>query len=437
MSSPPLSPRLLPFLVTLIVLAGLFPPLGRTEASSASFSAGSVAANLMDASTGQTQTGNGEPTIGRSSYRSPLGYNLDWDNDWDLDRSTAVYGLELAIFETDADLSLQVWGLMQFGGDPSVCLDQMPALYPQLFDVEDFSPLRNGVDQPIGPGDDVEFAAYEYTESPRDQAGQRLYLGCETLTPGESVIVIGVSASADDFDDSLEQADTFLDDGLTIDERSLDIDGFADRTDALSADIDRFYRRSLRLEGEEYAGPTYQAFDQPTDTACYSTPLDGSAPDTTNPQRDPGTGPAYCGLDETILVDAPWMLTYIIPQAGDVALAAVLAHESGHHLQSLTGWDRNFDYGDPKDTFIAEQQADCLSGAYIRSTVLRGTYSLSDVDAVLTILDDIGGFEEGVDHGTGEERIDAFNLGYEDGFDACGLYDRRDRGEIPAMMATT
>ena len=77
-------------------------------------------------------------------------------------------------------------------------------------------------------------AAFAYTETPRDEDGQRLYLSCETLTPGESVIVVGLSASADDFDDSLDAADAFLDDGLTVREQSLDIDGFTDRTDTLS-----------------------------------------------------------------------------------------------------------------------------------------------------------------------------------------------------------
>jgi predicted metalloprotease len=424
MSRPAGYMRPLRVLTILMLLLGLCPPLVRSGAVAAPFVTSPVAASVQAGLTSDKQTDSGSPAIGRSSYESPLGYSLDWNGDWNLDRSTDAYGLEIAIFETDADLSLQVWGLMQFGGDAAECVDQMPTLYEQVFDITDFAPTDDEVDAPIGPGGDIEFTAFEYTESPRDEGGQRLYLGCQTVTPGESVIVVGLSATAADFADSLDAADTFLDDSLTIEEPSLDIGGFSDRTDAISADIDRFYRRSLRLEGNPYTGPTYRTFDQPTDSSCYSTSIDGGTPNTTNTERYPGTGPAYCGIDETILVDAPWMLTYILPQAGDIALAAVLAHEAGHHLQSLTGWSRDFDYGDPKDTFIAEQQADCLAGAYIHSAVLRGIYTQRDVDAFLTIQEDIGGFEEGVDHGTGEERVGAFELGYDDGFDACGLYDR-------------
>ena len=430
MSGPNTFPRLVLLSLMLTLVGGL---LGASSPSSAAaaqpgssaFASGALAASVRQSLAAQSQTGTGEPAIGRSSYESPLGFTLDWGSGWDLDRNTAVYGLDLAVFENDDDLSLQVWGFMNFGGDPDLCLEQMEGFYPQVFDIDDLSPLRNGVDDPIGPGDDLSYGTFEYTETPRNESGQRLYLSCETLTPGESVIVVGVSSTEADFDDSLAAADEFLDDSLTVEPQALDYDGFSDRSATISEDIDRFYRRSLRIEGkDEYVSPTYETFAEPTDSPCFSAPLDGSAPDRNDRVRYPGVGPAYCDSDERILIDAPWMLTYILPRAGDISLAAILAHESGHHLQGLTGWNEDFDYGDPKDTFVAEQQADCLSGAYIRSTVLRGIYPESDVEEILALFDEIGGFEAGVDHGTGEERVDAFNLGYDDGFDACGLYDR-------------
>ncbi len=432
MSGPTTFPRFVLLSVILTLFGGLLAPASQMSAASdappaSPFTDRALAATVRQSLSSQSQTGTGEPAIGRSSYESPLGFTLDWGSGWDLDRNTAVYGLDLAVFENDDDLSLQVWGFMNFGGDPDLCLEQMEGFYPQVFDIDDLAPIRNGVDEPIGPGDGLSYAAFEYTETPRDESGQRLYLSCETLTPGESVIVVGVSSTEADFEDSLAAADEFLDDSLTVEPQELDLDGFSDRSATISGDIDRFYRRSLRIEDvDEYVSPTYETFSEPTDSPCFSAPLDGSAPDRNDRVRYPGVGPAYCGSDERILIDAPWMLTYILPRVGDISLAAILAHESGHHLQGLTGWNSGFDYGDPKDTFIAEQQADCLSGSYIRSTVLRGIYAESDVQEILALFGEIGGFEAGVDHGTGEERVDAFNLGYDDGFDACGLYDRRD-----------
>lgn len=429
MPRPLTSIRLLPFVLTLSLLAPLL-SAGASPASepapvrSVSPFVSDLRASVDVPVTGQTDSG--EPEIGRSSYGSPLGYALEWEDDWDLRRPTASYGLEVAFFENDDDVSVQVWGFMQFGGDADVCIDQMASIYPQLFDIDDFEEARDADDDPVGPGEDVAFATFDYVESPREDTAQRLYLGCQTLVPGESVIVIGVSATESGFAEALDDADAFLDDSLTVDPPTRDVEGFADLTEALSTDIDRFYLRSLRQEGERYTGPEYRTYAEPTDTPCFGPPLEGSEPDRTAPEQLPGVGPTYCGVNQTILVDAPWLLTYIIPQAGDVVLAAILAHEAGHHLQGLTGWNRGFDYGDPKDTFIAEQQADCLSGSYLRSAVLRGIYRDSDLDALRDIIADIGGFEPGVDHGTGEERVDAFDLGYDEGFDACGLFDRQD-----------
>ena len=133
-------------------------------------------------------------------------------------------------------------------------------------------------------------------------------------------------------------------------------------------------------------------------------------------ERLPGTGPAYCGVDETILVDAPWTLTYIVPRAGDAAVAAILAHESGHHLQSLTGWNRKLRLRRPKDTFTPSSRPTACPAAYIASTVLRGIYTGERRGGHPCPLRRHRRFEEGVDHGTGEERVDAFNLGYDDGF---------------------
>ncbi len=364
-----------------------------------------------------------EPQVSRDSYVSPLGFELEWDDDeWDLTNRFAGYGLEVALFEPQDDAVLQVWGMMNFGGDPAECLDQMDGFYPEFFEVGELEPVEGIIDEPIGDGDDVEFATYDYTESPRDDEPSRLYIGCQTLAEGESVNVFVVSASPDDFEDQVAAADDFISDNFVADPVEIDFEAFSDRVEVLSTDIDRFYDRSLRLVDEEYEAPAYLSFEEPAESNCISSNIDGTV-DRRNPVRYPGLGPAYCGPDNVVLVDAPWMAIYIVPQGGDVLLAVILAHESGHHLQEISGWDQSYDQDDPKDVFISEQQADCLAGAYMRSTVLRGIYTQRDVEAAVQLFFDIGGFEEGVDHGTGEEREQALMLGYDEGFDACGIYD--------------
>lgn len=424
MSHPAAPARLLTACLTLVLMAGgLFAPLAAQGAPSTP--ADRLSSRLLTSGvTGAAvaQTDDGEPEIGRRDYESPLGYELAWGSDWDLTRNSAAYGFEIALFEPDElDMSLQVWGFMDFAGDPDACLETVPQLYGQLFDVDEIEPVRdNGVDA-IGPGDDIAFGTFEYTENPSSST-QRLYIGCQTLVAGESVLVTGVSAEEADFDDSLALADDFLTEGFSFDAPELDFDAFNARMNELSVDIDRFYRRSMRLEDKSYDGPDYETFEEPVATSCVSASTDGSADDTGD--QPPGSGPFYCPLDATVLIDAPWLLTYIVPQGGDAVVASILAHESGHHLQTETGWNRDLDARDPKDVFVSEQQADCLSGSYMHSAVLRGIYTGDDIDAVRDIFNSIGGFEEGSDHGTGEERIAAFDLGYDEGFDACGLFDR-------------
>ena len=419
MSGGTRSMRTLSFTIVTLLVLGLVPA---TLANPAADPA--TARGLTGEQAHMAQDNPFEPEISRDSYVSPLGYELEWDSDaWDLTNAFAVYGLEVALLEPEDDALVQVWGFMNFGGDPAECLDQMEGFYPEFFDVGDLEPIEDVIDDPVGDADEVEFATYEYTERPRDDEPSRLYIGCQTLGDGESVNVFVVSASVDDFEDRVEEADELLTDGFVADPTGIDFDAFSDRVDVLAADIDRFYARSLRLQGEdEYEAPDYRSFEEPTESNCLSSDLDGTV-DRRNAIRYPGLGPAYCGTDNVVLVDAPWMEVYIVPQGGDILLAAILAHESGHHVQELSGWDRSYDQSDPKDTFISEQQADCLAGSYMRSTVLRGIYTQRDVDVALLLFFDIGGFEEGVDHGTGEEREDAVMLGYDEGFEVCGIYD--------------
>ncbi|HEV2529932.1 MAG TPA: neutral zinc metallopeptidase [Thermomicrobiales bacterium] len=364
-----------------------------------------------------------EPEVSQDSYVSPLGFELEWESDeWELTNSLATFGLEVALFEPDNDVLVQVWGFMNFGGDPAECLDQMEGFYPEFFEIEELEEVEGLIDDPVGESDDLEYATYEYTETPRDDEASNLYIGCQTLAEGESVNVFVVSAGVDDFEEQVEAADTFITDGFIADPVDLDYDALTARVDVLATDIDRFYARSLRLEQAEYSAPDYRSFDEPTESSCLSSNIDGTV-DRRNPVRYPGLGPAYCGTDNVVLVDIPWMAVYIVPQGGDILLATILAHESGHHLQEISGWNAGYDQDDPKDTFISEQQADCLAGAYMRSTVLRGIYTQRDVEAAIQLFFDIGGFEEGVDHGTGEEREEALMLGFDEGFDVCGIYD--------------
>ena len=93
------------------------------------------------------------------------------------------------------------------------------------------------------------------------------------------------------------------------------------------------------------------------------------------------TGPFYCPLDHTVYLDPGFFreLAVEFKAPGDFAQAYVLAHELGHHVQTLTGITRQVDEARAADPDLSnalsvalELQADCLAGVWGHSTYDRG-----------------------------------------------------------------
>ena len=169
-------------------------------------------------------------------------------------------------------------------------------------------------------------------------------------------------------------------------------------------------------------------------------------------------GPEFCGHDTYEVVNASyclgnrqisWDRGLFLPIAkkffGELAVTGVLAHEYGHALQRMANLTN------PRRTsvLVAEQQADCFAGDYLRwvaegsstrfelstgeglNKVLAGLLVLRD--PVLSPLDDPG---DG--HGTAIERISAFQLGFTSGSSACAGIDaaeiKRRQGDLPDSL---
>ena len=124
----------------------------------------------------------------------------------------------------------------------------------------------------------------------------------------------------------------------------------------------------------------------------------------------------------------------------------VLAHEYGHAVSRAAKLTTN---GTP--TLVAEQQADCLAGAYMRWVAEDKSprFSLSTGDGLNNVLAGVISFrdplmqqgdpEAGVDeHGSAFERISAFQFGFTDGPAACAGIDMREigqrRGDLPVLL---
>ncbi|MDZ4233161.1 MAG: peptidase, partial [Dietzia sp.] len=130
----------------------------------------------------------------------------------------------------------------------------------------------------------------------------------------------------------------------------------------------------------------------------------------------------------------------------DIGVVMVLSHEYGHAVARQLGISQS---GTP--TLVGEQQADCLSGAYMRwvaedssprfslstgeglNNVLAGVISFRD--PLLSEGDPDVGYDE---HGSAFERVSAFQFGFTDGPLACAAIDLREigqrRGNLPVLL---
>jgi predicted metalloprotease len=110
-------------------------------------------------------------------------------------------------------------------------------------------------------------------------------------------------------------------------------------------------------------------------------------------------GPFYCPADQKVYVDLAFYddLSARFGAPGDFAQAYVLAHEIGHHIQTLTGVERRVREeqrsrpGSENALSVRmELQADCLAGVWGRHAGQRGLLEPGDIEEGLGAAAAIG-----------------------------------------------
>ena len=133
----------------------------------------------------------------------------------------------------------------------------------------------------------------------------------------------------------------------------------------------------------------------------------------------------YCPEDDFIAWDDIGLFPRLDREYGRFTVALVLAHEWGHAIQQRGGVD--------EDGVIMEQQADCFAGAWVKhlpKTAAGSGLSLDPADLDGAVAGLIG-FRDPVgltpasegSHGTGFDRVRAFQEGYADGVARCVAYE--------------
>ncbi|MEO5723325.1 MAG: neutral zinc metallopeptidase [Ilumatobacteraceae bacterium] len=148
----------------------------------------------------------------------------------------------------------------------------------------------------------------------------------------------------------------------------------------------------------------------------------------------------YCSLGDFIVYDDDELLPQLVDSLGQSAVGVVLAHEFGHAIQF-----RNKDFAQP--TILKEQQADCFAGAWAAHLSRGETPGLTFGDqeikegliAMIQVRDPVdgGGLADPNAHGTGFDRVGAFQDGFIGGVKRCKTFFTEDREksliDIPAV----
>jgi predicted metalloprotease len=159
-------------------------------------------------------------------------------------------------------------------------------------------------------------------------------------------------------------------------------------------------------------------------------------------------GPFYCPADRRVYLDLSFFndLRQRFGAPGEFAQAYVIAHEIGHHVQTITGVEarvRQLQQSNPAErnalSVLMELQADCYAGVWGHGAAQAGgrvDLDPGDLDdglrAAAAIGDDTiqrrsGGrvMPDRFTHGTSEQRVAWFRRGFETGDpNVCNTFER-------------
>ncbi len=188
------------------------------------------------------------------------------------------------------------------------------------------------------------------------------------------------------------------------------------------AETEDVWNKVFADQGQRYSEPTLVLFRDAVSSAC------GSA--------SAASGPFYCPGDNKLYIDLSFYqeLQTKFNAPGDFAMAYVVAHEVGHHIQNLNGTaekmqrlrGRVSEVEANRYSVMMELQADFLAGVWAHHTKNKNLLDAGDIDEALTAANAIGDdnlqkrstgevVPDAFTHGTSAQRMYWFKKGYETG----------------------
>ena len=189
------------------------------------------------------------------------------------------------------------------------------------------------------------------------------------------------------------------------------------------ADTEDVWNKLFTQHGERYQAPVMVMFSGQTQSGC------GFA--------SAASGPFYCPADNKLYIDLRFAdeLSKRFGATGEFALAYVVAHEVGHHIQYLMGTTQQMEqlrqrvnertYN--KYSVALELQADFFAGVWAHhNQKMKNVIKPEDIEEALNAASAIGddniqrqtqGYvvPDGFTHGTSQQRVYWFKKGFQTG----------------------
>ncbi len=178
----------------------------------------------------------------------------------------------------------------------------------------------------------------------------------------------------------------------------------------------------FRATGERYPHPKLVLYTGSTSTACG--------------YGQSAMGPFYCPADRKVYLDLSFYndMQKKLGGGGDFALGYVLAHEVGHHVQTVLGISEQVQTLQQRVTkkeanalqVKMELQADCFAGVWGHFMEKRGILETGDLEEALKTATAIGDdrlqkeatgrvVPDSFTHGTSLQRLNWFKKGFKSG----------------------
>jgi uncharacterized protein len=204
---------------------------------------------------------------------------------------------------------------------------------------------------------------------------------------------------------------------------------------SILGDTEDTWGQIFQQAGRQYKNPTLILFSNGVNSACgFATSA---------------TGPFYCPADQKVYLDMSFFqeMSQRFSAAGDFAQAYVIAHEIGHHVQTLLGVSAKIQAarqqgrqmeGDSGLLVRQELQADCLAGVWANNAQKRLNWlEPGDIEEALNAANAIGDdrlqqqgrgrvVPDSFTHGTSAQRVRWFKAGFAQGqINQCDTFTAR------------